>query len=163
METPSAAPPRPCKYPGTPAHGVLIKKVGLLLLLISCTAFTQDLPALGHKGTLDLSVWVSGETGEELTNSYTESQIFSAAAFAGWQITREHGSGWRRGSLEYAFDFMPVFETFATQRTHGWGFDPVILRWKLCSAFISHFALHRISGRGSQHANESASRQHFQL
>jgi hypothetical protein len=134
METSSAVPPEPSKYSRTPAGGflisaVLIKKVGLFLLLVSCTAFSQDLPAQGHKGRLDLSVWVSGETGEELTNSFTESQIFAAGGFVGWEITGEHGGGWRRGSLEYAFDFMPVFKAFGTQRTHGWGFDPVILRW----------------------------------
>jgi Lipid A 3-O-deacylase (PagL) len=128
METPAALPPaNNCPRPS--AGRLLLEKLILFLLLVSSTAFTQDLPALGHKGRLDLSVWVSGETGEELTNSFAESQIFCAGAFAGWQITGQHGSAWRRGSLEYAFDFMPVFETYGGQRTHGWGFDPVILRW----------------------------------
>jgi hypothetical protein len=108
---------------------VLLKLVGLLLLFASCPAFTQSLAMDRRKGTLDLSIWASGETGEEKTNSFTEAQIFSAGAFVGWQITGEHGGSWRRGALEYAFDFMPVFETYGNQRTHGVGFDPVILRW----------------------------------
>jgi hypothetical protein len=100
----------------------------LLLLLASSRGFTQNPPG-AQKGNLDLSLWVAGETGEENTNSFTEAQIWSAGVFAGWVITGEHGRGWRRGNLEYAFDLMPVFETFGNQRTHGAGFDPVILRW----------------------------------
>jgi hypothetical protein len=103
--------------------------LSLLLLLVSCRAFTQNLPPVGHKGSLDLSVLAAGETGEEKTNSFTEAQIWSAGAFVGRVITRDYGSGWRRGNLEYGFDVMPVFETFGNQRTHGWGFDPAILRW----------------------------------
>jgi hypothetical protein len=92
-------------------------------------AFSQDLPQLRQRGTLDLAVWAAGETGEENTNSLTESQIFSAGVSAGWVITGHHFGGWRRGSLEYAFDLMPVFETYRNQRIQGGGFDPVILRW----------------------------------
>lgn len=106
-----------------------IRKFALFILFVSSTALTQDLPAARQKGSLDLSVWTSAETGEELTNSFTEAQIVSVGASAGWEITGKHGSGWRRGSLEYAFDFVPLFETFGNQRTHGIAFDPVILRW----------------------------------
>jgi hypothetical protein len=99
------------------------------LLLLSCQAFTQALPSTAAKGTWDLGVWTAGETGEENTNSFAEAQIWSAGVFAGRVLTGERWSGWRRGDLEYAFDFMPVFETYGNQRTHGIGFDPVILRW----------------------------------
>jgi hypothetical protein len=102
---------------------------GLLLLLISCPAFTQDLPPAGQEGNWDFSVWTAGETGEENTNSFAEAQIWSAGVFVGRVLTRDHGGSWRRGNLEYGFDLMPVFETYGNQRTHGWGFDPVILRW----------------------------------
>lgn len=44
-------------------------------------------------------------------------------------LTAEHLRSWRRGRLEYAFDFVPIFETYGNQRAHGVGFDPVILRW----------------------------------
>ncbi|MGA7377224.1 MAG: hypothetical protein WBW36_12800, partial [Candidatus Sulfotelmatobacter sp.] len=98
----------------------------MFILFVSSTAFTQNLPAARPKGSFDLSVFTSAETGEELTNSFTEAQIFSVGVSAGWEITGEHGNAWRRGSLEYAFDFIPIFETFGNQRTHGIGFDPVI-------------------------------------
>jgi len=139
MET--AVPTPPCRASRSLAASMPIRKFTLFLLLLSSMAFTQELPALGHKGSLDLSVWTSAETGEETTNSLTEAQIFSVGASAGWEITGEHGTGWRRGSLEYAFDFIPVFETFGNQRTHGIGFDPVILRWNsaLHSARISPY------------------------
>jgi hypothetical protein len=127
MESLSAVPTR-TELP-SPACCLPIRRFVLFLLLVSSVAFTQDMPAARQRGSLDLSVWTSAETGEELTNSFTEAQIFSVGASAGWEITGKHGSGWRRGSLEYAFDFVPLFETFGNQRTHGIGFDPVILRW----------------------------------
>ena len=107
--------------------------------IVSSVAFSQDLPPVEHRGTLDLAVWAAGETGEENTNSLTESQIWSAGVSAGWIITGQHFGGWRRGSLEYAFDLMPVFETYGNQRIHGGGFDPVILRWN-SALHTSHFS-----------------------
>jgi len=115
------SPRRPARLP----HKVL----SLIFLLISCPAFTQNLPPVAHKGALDLSVWTAGQTGEENTNSFTEAQIWSAGVSGGWVLTGERGSSWRRGNLEYAFDLMPVFETWGNQRIHGGGLDPLILRW----------------------------------
>lgn len=106
-----------------------IAVLSLLIVIVAAPAFAQDLPRVERRGTLDLSLWAAGETGEENTNSFSESQIWSAGVFAGWVVTGQHLGGWRRGSLEYAFDFMPVFETYGNQRIHGLGFDPVILRW----------------------------------
>lgn len=106
-----------------------LKKLGLLLLLLSCQAIAQNPSAPANKGSWDFSIWGAGETGEENTNSFAEAQIWSAGVFAGRVLTGERWRGWRRGNLEYAFDFMPVFETYGNQRTHGIGFDPVILRW----------------------------------
>jgi len=103
--------------------------LGLLLLLVSSRAFAQNLPPVERKGTWDFSVWAEGETGEENTNSFAEAQIWSAGAFAGTVITGVRGNGWRRGNLEYGFAFIPAFETYGNQRTHGCGFEPMILRW----------------------------------
>ena len=129
MEALSLVHPQNRTQPRIQAAGELLKKLSLFLLLVSSPAFTQNPVPTGHKGSLDLGVWAAGETGEENTNSFTEAQIWSAGVFVGWVITGEHLGGWRRGSLEYGFDLMPVFETFGNQRTHGFGFDPVILRW----------------------------------
>jgi lipid A 3-O-deacylase len=119
----------PCRKPQTLVASVPLAKLSLFLLLISCPAFTQNQPPAGQKGSWDFGVWAAGETGEENTNSFAEAQIWSAGVFGGRVISGEHLGGWRRGNLEYAFDVMPVFEAFGNQRTHGFGFDPVILRW----------------------------------
>lgn len=103
--------------------------LGLLLLFVFSQASAQYLPPLERRGTWDFSLWAAGETGEENTNSFSEAQIWSAGAYAGTVIIGERGDGWRRGSLEYGFDFVPAFETYGNQRTHGVGFEPVILRW----------------------------------
>ncbi|MGC2171706.1 MAG: acyloxyacyl hydrolase [Candidatus Sulfotelmatobacter sp.] len=110
--------------------------LGVILLLCSCRTVAQDVPPAGQQGRWDFSIGAAGETGEENTNSFAEAQIWSVGVSVGHVITSERGCGWRRGNLEYAFDFMPVFETFGNQRTHGRGFDPVILRWN--SALHTH-------------------------
>jgi hypothetical protein len=118
-----------CTRLRTPSFRIRIAVLSLFFLIVCPVAFSQDLPAVGKRGTLDLAVWAAGETGEENTNSFAESQIWCAGVSAGWILTGQHFRGWRRGSLEYAFDLMPVFETYGNQRIHGGGFDPVILRW----------------------------------
>lgn len=100
----------------------------LLQLLLSAVSTSAQTPA-PPIFKWDFSIWIAGETGEELTNSFTESQIWSAGLFVGRTLTDYRGPGWLRGNLEYAFDAMPIFEAYGPQRTHGYGFDPVILRW----------------------------------
>src|SRR5579872_1881875 len=77
----------------------------------------------------DFGVWVAGESGEEITNSFSEAQILTAGVFAGRILTDEIGHGWRRGRFEYGFDLIPVFRQFRPQSLYGAGFEPVILRW----------------------------------
>ncbi|HKN18065.1 MAG TPA: acyloxyacyl hydrolase, partial [Candidatus Sulfotelmatobacter sp.] len=89
--------------------------------------YPQAAPAQGRDW--DVSVWVAGETGEELTNSFSEAQILTAGVTAGRILTDEVGHGWRRGRFEYAFDVIPVFRQFRPQYLYGGGFEPVILRW----------------------------------
>ncbi len=101
----------------------------LAFLFIGCHAVSQNPPLDIHTREWDFGILLSGETGEEITNSFAESQIWSAGVFAGRMITDDCGNAWRRGRLEYAFDVIPIFETYGNQRTHGFGFDPVILRW----------------------------------
>jgi hypothetical protein len=103
--------------------------MALLILVVAIPAFSQNPPPDIHATKWDFSVWLAGATGEEITNSFAEAQIWSAGVFAGRILTGDLGQSWRRGKLEYGFDVMPVFETYGNQRTHGFGFDPVILRW----------------------------------
>jgi hypothetical protein len=107
----------------------ICKILGLVMLCAPACALAQNSPPAPQKEKWDFSVWVAGETGEEITNSFAESQIWSAGIFVGRLLTGERLQSWRRGRLEYAFDVMPVFETYGNQRVHGYGFDPVILRW----------------------------------
>ncbi len=107
-------------------------RVSMLLVIFlfsSWRVFAQEAPPSAGKGRWDFSIWAAGETGEENTNSFTESQIWSAGIFVGRVMTRELSTGWTRGNFEYAADFAPVFETYGNQRTHGIELDPVILRW----------------------------------
>jgi len=98
-------------------------------VFLPCSAYCQSSPGIPKDTEWDFGVWLAGETGEETTNSFAQAQIWSGGIFAGRVLTDEIGNNWRRGRLEYAFDVMPVFETYGNQRTHGIGFDPVILRW----------------------------------
>jgi hypothetical protein len=107
----------------------LASKFALVFFLLSGTAYSQIPPVGAPEAKWDFSVWAAGETGEETTNSFAQAQIWAAGIFAGRTLTDEVGSSWRRGRLEYAADFVPLFETYGNQRTHGTGFDPVILRW----------------------------------
>ena len=102
--------------------------VGLILLVTAFRIQAQTPPG-DEKGHWTLSLWAAAETGEENTNSFAESQIWSAGAGAGRVLTHERGSGWRRGSLEYAFDVVPVFRSYGNQHVYGGGFDPVMFRW----------------------------------
>jgi hypothetical protein len=102
---------------------------GLVISFVTVPSYAQIAPQGSEDTKWDFSVWAAGETGEEITNSFSESQIWSAGVFFGRILTDEKGKSWRRGKLEYAFDVMPLFETTGNQHVHGFGFDPVILRW----------------------------------
>jgi hypothetical protein len=104
-------------------------RFGLMFVLLSSWAHSQQPPTATPNAKWDFSVWAAGETGEETSNSFAQAQIWTAGVFVGRTLTDEVGKSWRRGRLEYAGDFVPVFETYGNQRTHGIGFDPVILRW----------------------------------
>ena len=111
-------------------RSLTIRKIlGLVILCNACPVYAQNSAPAAHNENWDFSVWVAAETGEEITNSFSESQIWSAGIFAGRMLTGERLQSWRRGRLEYAADFMPVFETYGNQRVHGYGFEPVIFRW----------------------------------
>jgi lipid A 3-O-deacylase len=104
--------------------------VGLSLLFLTYAAPAQEfLPPTEQNGTWDISVWISGATGEETRNSFTQAQIWTAGVFIGKVIIREIGSGWRRGSLEYGFELVPVFVQSKIKTVYGGGLNPVVFRW----------------------------------
>jgi hypothetical protein len=85
----------------------------------------------------DFGVWAAAETGEELTNSFSEAQIITAGLSAGKILTNEIGSGWRRGRFEYEVSLVPLFYQARPQSMFGRGFEPVILRWN-SSVHLGH-------------------------
>ena len=103
----------------------------LCVLIFACAAASaqQNPPPIARNRNWDFSVWIAGSTGEETSNSFAQAQVLTAGVFGGKVITGEIGRGWRRGSLEYGFDLVPVFVTSNNQNVRGGGFDPMILRW----------------------------------
>jgi len=99
----------------------------MAMVLLHGSAVSQE--SAPAKMRWDLSAFFSVETGEELTNSFGEAQSVSAGFFAGKTLTREIGSGWSRGRIEYAFSVSPLFLQIRPQRLHGIAFEPVIFRW----------------------------------
>ena len=95
----------------------------LTLLFAACAAQAQqyELPTM-QKGNWDIDLWIAGATGEENTNSFTEARIRTAGVLVGKVLTNQVGKRWRRGSIEYGFDVIPLFATSKTQRVKGAGF-----------------------------------------
>jgi len=92
----------------------------------------QDLPhPLSRSGTWDFAVWAGAATGREDSRSFTDAQIVTAGVRIGKVLTSPYGSGFLRGTLEYAFDVIPVFVTASPRVVYGGGFDPVVLKWNL--------------------------------
>lgn len=108
-----------------------LRAVGYLLLLASALsgiAHAQSTPESQNRAW-DFSIWAGGATGEEITNSFSETQIVTAGVLVGHSVGSDIGTGWRRGRFEYAADLIPVFVQFAPKKITGTAFDPVILRW----------------------------------
>jgi hypothetical protein len=100
------------------------------LLLLCYVAQAQDrLSPTVPNGKWDVSIWAAGATGEENTNSFSEARIWTAGVYLGKVMNRELAGGWRRGSLEYGFDLIPLFVTSKNQSAHGGAFEPIILKW----------------------------------
>jgi Lipid A 3-O-deacylase (PagL) len=81
------------------------------------------------KGKWDVSIWIAAATGEEIRNSFAESQILSAGSFIGRILKRRAGTSWWQGDLEYGFSVSPLFLQVRPQRLHGIAFEPIVLRW----------------------------------
>jgi hypothetical protein len=92
-------------------------------------------PIEERQGNWDFGVWAAGETGEEITNSFSEAQSLTAGVFVGRMLTGEVGHGWRRGRFEYGISLIPLFRQFMPQSVYGGGFEPVILRWNSSERF----------------------------
>ena len=105
---------------------------------IATVSFILTLLVLGHaaqaqervpNGTWDISAWAAGATGEEHTDSFSEARLWTGGVFLGRVMNHEVAGGWRRGSLEYGFNLIPLLVTSKNQTAHGGAFEPIVLRW----------------------------------
>lgn len=109
-----------------------MRRFALLLLVVLCASTfvsAQNLPSESLKrGTWDFGI--SGTGGTTVSGGAEDIQIFSAGVRVGRILTNEHGSGWFRGNLEWAFDFHPVnlyFTPIGT--TYGASITPLNGKW----------------------------------
>jgi len=99
------------------------------LALLSACALAQDLPSDSlNQGTWELGIWTAG--GHSVPGGTSRTGVWDAGVRVGKVLTGEHGSGWLRGDLEYAVDFIPAYLLiFPRQTSYAAGFDPFILKW----------------------------------
>jgi len=95
-----------------------------IALILPSAAVAQE-----STGNWDVSVWTAGSTGEELTNSLAEAQLWSAGIFVGQMVTPRVGRRWRRGRLEYGVNLVPVLLQARPHVLYGGGFEPLVFRW----------------------------------
>ena len=104
-----------------------------VVLGVTMSSACRDLQAQSspeiQNHNLDFSAWAAGVTGEEGTNAFTESQLFTVGILVGIPLTPKIGDGWYGGQLQYGADFIPVFVQLTPQGISGIGFDPLIVRW----------------------------------
>ncbi len=112
-----------------------MRTLAISVVLLCACAFVaaQDLPSASlTKGTTDLGVTAVG--GHSVTGGVDSIGVFSAGFRVGKILTEEHGSGWIKGNLEYAFDFHPVnIYTTPADTTYGISLTPWNFKWNFTS------------------------------
>jgi len=101
-------------------------KLILIVALFACFASAQE---PWHAGEHELGVFSGG--GPSITGGKQDRGFWLAGARWGYQLTDEHGSGWARGSLQYAIEFIPLYLQFQSNTVYGVGLTPVLLRYHL--------------------------------
>lgn len=104
----------------------------VLMLLMSCAASAQDMPAKSlEKRTWELGLFGGGGTG---LNHADDTRFFYAGGRVGRVLTGEHFSGLLRGNFEWAADFMPAYVVVTPGGSiYGGSFKPVIWQWNFTS------------------------------
>jgi len=111
----------------------MVRHLIALLVLLSASALAQSLPSDSlEKGTWELGIWIAG--GHSVSGGTPDTGMWNAGVCVGKVLTDEHGSGFMRGNLEYAVDFLPAYLVVFPRRTsYAGGFDPFILKWNFTS------------------------------
>jgi len=107
----------------------MVKHCIAILALLGASAFAQSLPSDSlEKGTWELGIWTAG--GHSVSGGTADTGVWDAGVRVGKVLTDEHGSGFLRGNLEYAVDFIPAYLlVFPSRTSYAGGFDPFILKW----------------------------------
>jgi len=105
----------------------------VVVLCLGALAGAQGLPSTSlKKGTWDFGVLATG--GTTVPGGVEDIRIFSFGGRIGRIMTQEHGSGWLRGNLEFAFEFHPVNVYFTPlQNTYGVSVAPLNTKWTFTS------------------------------
>lgn len=106
----------------------------VLVLVCACAgAGAQGLPSQSlTKGTWDLAIMAGG--GPTVPGGVEDAATFTGEFRVGKILTEEHGSGWLRGNLEMAIDFVPVkIVTNVPDTVYAGGFTPFNLKWNFTS------------------------------
>lgn len=111
----------------------MIRHLMAVLALLSAAAFAQGMPSASlQQGTWELGIWTAG--GHSVSGGTGDTGVWDAGVRVGKVLSDEHGSGFLRGNLEYAVDFMPAYVFFFPRRnSYAGGFDPFILKWNFTS------------------------------
>ncbi len=111
----------------------MVRHLIAVLALLSACAFAQGLPADSlAKGTWELGIWTGG--GHSVSGGIADTSMWNAGVRVGKVLTGEHGSGFMRGNLEYAVDFIPAYLlVFPSRTSYAGGLDPFVLKWNFTS------------------------------
>ncbi len=109
-----------------------MKRLAAVCLLLCVSAFAQNNPL--SKPVWEIGPWFSGGTG---IGAASEFKFIGAGLRLGRVLTGEIGSGRMRGTLEWAADISPLFETrqddfYSTGPQHwiyGFQSSPVVLKY----------------------------------
>jgi lipid A 3-O-deacylase len=115
--------------------------IAVFVFAAICTAAAQQLP-MAQSGATELTAWGGGGSGL----GHADTTQMAAAGFRfGLILTDQHGSGWRRGNLEYAFDVVPLYLFFQNQTVltpapvrgreavYGGSITPLVFKWNFTS------------------------------
>lgn len=115
-------------------------------LLLAGAALAQQAPI--QKGATELEVWAGGGSGL----GHSDGTHMADAGFRyGMVLTAQHGPGWLRGNLEYAFDVVPLYLFFQDhyvqptpslapgqlvsrrETVYGGSITPLVVKWDFTS------------------------------
>ncbi len=84
---------------------------------------------LARNGAWEIGVWAAESSGAQLEGPLGGAQLSMAGIRWGRVVLGPRGEGWKRGTLEYTFDAIPVFIVTRPQVVHGGAFAPIGLKW----------------------------------